>query len=81
MMGDMTAWMVLGLLLIAVLIGAAIYLAVRTGIEDGRRGNSPRSILRERLAAGEISVAEYRERESALADPSPSTPHRDGRDT
>lgn len=80
MMGGMAIWMVLGLLVVAAVIGGAIYLAIRAGVGEGGRADA-KATLRGRLAAGEISAEEYRERTAALGDSSPPTPAGDGRDT
>ena len=65
MMDGMGIMMLIGLLVIAIVIGAAIYIAIRAG---GRADRSPdaRELLQRRLAAGEITTDEYLERESAL---------------
>ena len=80
MMGEMALWMLLGLLVVALVIGVAIYLAVRAGTGGGQSEGSPRAILRERLASGEISAEEYREREAALARQHSRPDRDDGRD-
>lgn len=63
MMGG--GWFVLILILILVLVGVAVALAVGngTGGQDQRRAQD---ILRQRLAAGEISPDEYRQRADLL---------------
>lgn len=81
MMGEMTLWMLLGLLVIAAVIGGAIYLAIRAGVGEHGRAADAKATLRGRLAAGEISTEEYRKRTAALADSAAPTPAGDGRDT
>lgn len=66
MMGDMTLWMLLGLLAVGAVIATAIYLGIRTGVGDAGKGSDALATLRRRLASGEITVAEYREREAAI---------------
>jgi len=80
MMGEMTLWMLVGLLLVALVIAAAVYLAVRAAGDGGGREGGPRATLRRRLASGEISTEEYREREAALDDRSSRPDRGDGRD-
>lgn len=73
-MGGMGIIMLLGLLVIAIVIGAAIYLALRAGGAGPGEVQSPDAVelLRRRLAAGEITTDEYLERESALGDREPA---------
>lgn len=71
MMDFMGVWMLLGLVLVALLLGGAIYLGVRAGVgprrEDRRVGrDDARSELDRRLASGEIDLDDYHERASAL---------------
>lgn len=80
MMGEMTLWMLVGLLLVALVIAAAVYLAVRAAGDRGGREGRPRATLRQRLASGEISTEEYREREAALDDRLSRPDRGDGRD-
>ena len=80
MMGEMALWMLLGLLLVALVIGVAVYLAVRASTGRGHSESRPQTILRERLASGEISAEEYREREAALARQHSRPDRDDGRD-
>jgi uncharacterized membrane protein len=69
MMGGMGLMMLVGLLVVAIVIGVTIYLAVRAGVGSDRLHEpEPRALLERRLAAGEISPEEYFERESALRD-------------
>ena len=65
MMSGMAFAVVVGLLLLAVVVGVAVYL----GVQAAQRPSAPagaRETLQQRLAAGELSVEEYHERESAL---------------
>ena len=65
MMG-MGLWMLLGLLVLLVALGAAAYLGGRAiGLIKPQR-ESARELLDRRLAAGELSSEEYFERESVL---------------
>ncbi len=67
MMGGMGLMMLLGLLVVAVVIGVAIYLAIRAG--GSHLGEpEPLAVLQRRLAAGEITAEDYYERECALRD-------------
>ncbi len=68
MMGGMGLMMLVALLVVAVVVGLAIYLAIRGGVGERLREPEPRDVLERRLAAGEISPEEYFERESALRD-------------
>lgn len=68
MMGGMALMMLVGLLVVALVVGVAIYLAVRTGVGGRMREPDPRELLERRLAGGDISPEEYFERESALRD-------------
>jgi len=69
MMGDMMSWMgvfgLLGLVLLLALIAAGVYLGIRLA-RPGLEKNSGRALLERRLAAGEIEVDEYYEREAVL---------------
>jgi uncharacterized membrane protein len=76
MMGMMGAVMLIGLLLLAILIGVAVYLAIRAAQPRSALPPSPRDRLQERLAAGEITPEEYYERESVLRDGEATTPRR-----
>ncbi|MBA2240062.1 MAG: SHOCT domain-containing protein [Solirubrobacterales bacterium] len=67
MAGWMGAMMLLGVLLLALLIGFAVYLGARAA-STGPKQASAREALRHRLAAGEITPDEYRERASLLSD-------------
>ena len=63
----MGVWMLLGLLIAAVVIGLAVYLAVRAGLGSPRRDtDGARSELDRRFAAGEIDVDEHQRRAEAL---------------
>ncbi len=68
MMGGMGLMMLFGLLVVAVVIGVAIYLAIRAGFGGGLGEPEPREVLQRRLAAGEITAEDYYERECALRD-------------
>ena len=74
MMGFMSLWLLLGLLVILALGGGVAYLAVRSGRPHVPPGDDARTLLDRRLAAGEITTEEYFERESALrsGEPRPS---------
>lgn len=62
-------------LVLRLVLGGAAWLGLRTR-GRGRRegGGSARALLDRRLAAGEIDVEEYFERESALRSAEPVTP-------
>lgn len=66
MMGSMLSFMLLGFVVLAALIGTAVYVAVRAGSAPLEKGPDARTVLRERLADGSISAEEYYERDSAL---------------
>lgn len=68
MMGGMGLMMLIGLVLIAVVIGVAVYLAVRAAQANGPHETTARETLQQRLARGDITPDEYYERESALRD-------------
>ncbi len=68
MMGGMGLMMLVALLIVAIVIGFAIYVAIRAGVGGGIREPEPREVLQRRLAAGEITAEDYYERESALRD-------------
>lgn len=70
--GMMGAMMFVGLLLLAIVIGVAVYLGVRAAQRPGKQEPTARETLQRRLAAGEITPEEYYERESALRDGKPS---------
>lgn len=73
MMGGMVFACVVGLLLLVALIAAAGYAGTRLIRARPKSGvDSARALLERRLAAGEIDVDEYYEREAAL-------PRRDAR--
>ena len=68
-MGEMMgAMMLIGLLLLAIVIGVAVYLGVRAAQRTGKQKPTARETLEHRLAAGEMTPEEYYERESALRD-------------
>jgi uncharacterized membrane protein len=69
MMGGMGAMMLIGLLVLAIVIGLAVYLAVRAA-QATRSESEPTAgeVLQQRLVRGEITSDEYYERESALRD-------------
>lgn len=71
MMGGMGALMLVGLLLVAVVIGVAVYLAVRGAQAWSGREPDALELLRRRLASGELTTEEYYERESALREAQP----------
>ena len=68
MMGGMGIMLLIGLLLLAVVIGVAVYLGTRAARAGGPSEPTAREMLRQRLARGEITTDEYYERESALGD-------------
>jgi uncharacterized membrane protein len=74
MMGSMSAWMLVGLLVLLAVVGAVTYVAVRSGRPRLPPGEDARTLLNRRLAAGEITPEDYFERESALrsSEPRPS---------
>ena len=66
--GMMGAMMLLGVLLLALVIGVAVYLGVRAAHRPGKQELTAHETLQHRLAAGEVSPEEYYERESVLRD-------------
>jgi uncharacterized membrane protein len=52
----------IGALILAGLVAAAVYVGVRGGLGRGRRGDDARQTLDRRFAAGEIDDDEYHER-------------------
>ncbi len=68
-MGDMMSWMsiswLVGLVVVLALIAAGVYLGIRLA-RLGLENDSGRALLDRRLAAGEIDVDEYYEREAVL---------------
>ncbi len=68
MMGGMGVMMLIGLLLLSILIGVAVYLGVRATQTHGSGEPTARETLQQHLARGEITSEEYYERESALRD-------------
>ena len=79
MMGGMGVMMLIGLLVLAILIGVAVYLAVRAAQAGGSREATARETLQQRLASGEITPDEYYERESALREADGGRTRRFGR--
>ena len=65
MMSCMAIFAIVGVLLLLVLIAAGVYLGIRFG-RPGLEKDSGRTLLERRLAAGEIDVDEYYEREAVL---------------
>lgn len=63
--------MLLGLLLLAAVLGAPVYLGVRAAQPRVAQRPTARENLQQRLAAGQITPEEYYERESALRDGDP----------
>jgi uncharacterized membrane protein len=69
MMNSMGIWALLVLLILLAGIAAAVYVGVRAAKGPARsEGDAPRDALRRRLAAGEISLDEFHERDAALRD-------------
>ncbi|MEJ7817252.1 MAG: hypothetical protein WKF49_01115 [Thermoleophilaceae bacterium] len=62
----MTFAFLIGALILAGLLAAAVYVGVRGGLGRGRRGDDARQTLDRRFAAGEIDGDEYHERSAAL---------------
>ena len=62
----MGLWMLVGLLVLLAVLGAAAYVGMRALRRGEPRRESAREVLDRRLAAGELSPEEYFERESAL---------------
>ena len=63
----MGVWMLLGLLIVAIVIGLAVYLAARAGMGSSRRNaDGARGELDRRFAAGDIDADEHRRRAEAL---------------
>ncbi len=62
----MGAMMAVGVLLLAIAIGVAVYLGVRAAHRSGKQERTAHETLQHRLAAGEITPEEYYERESLL---------------
>jgi uncharacterized membrane protein len=64
-------------LVLPLVLGGAAWLGLRTRGRRGREGGgAARALLDRRLAAGEIDVEEYYERESALRSVEPVAPPR-----
>jgi len=76
MMGGMALVALVGLVILAATVGVAVYLGVRAAHQRAFRARGPRDVLQERLAAGELSVDEYHERDSALRDAESSSGRR-----
>lgn len=66
MMDFMGLWMLLGLLVVAAVLGVAVYLAVRGGLGSRERDDDAQALLERRFAAGEIDADEYHERAATL---------------
>lgn len=66
MMGGMAIAVLVGLLALAVGVGVAVYLGVRAVQRSTSGLPSAQETLQHRLAAGELTVDEYHEREAAL---------------
>jgi uncharacterized membrane protein len=66
MMDMMGLGMLFGVLLFAVVVAGAVYVAVRAALPRQPEDPDPGELLRRRLAAGEITAEEYYERESVL---------------
>jgi putative membrane protein len=66
--GWMWLWGTLMMLTWAVIIAAAVWLVIRVNRRDGDRSDTTeaRQILDERLARGEITLDEYRDRREAM---------------
>lgn len=68
-MAGMGVFMLLGVLMVALILGGAVYLAIRIADRAPRqRDPEALDVLQRRLANGDISADEYYERESALRD-------------
>ena len=76
MMGGMGLMMLVGLLVVAIVIGLAVYLAVRAAHGSTSREPDAHELLQRRLASGEITAEEFYERESALRDAQPARQRR-----
>ena len=71
-MGYMMGWMLIGLVVIGFLVVVAAVLTIRylgSKTTGEKRKNTAESILNERLARGEITPDEYRERLNMLHHP------------
>lgn len=68
MMSGMGVMMLIALVLLAIVIGVAVYLGVRAAQTREPRQPTARERLRQRLAEGEMTPEEYYEREAALRD-------------
>jgi uncharacterized membrane protein len=67
MMGWMSLWMLLALIVFVAVVAAAVYVAVQLARGDEEpQMEGAKEVLDRRLASGEISAEEYFERESAL---------------
>ena len=67
MMDLMGLWMLLGLLIVALVIGLAVFVAIRAGQGPSRRtSDGAHAELDRRFAAGDIDAAEHRRRVEAL---------------
>ncbi len=68
MMSGMGAMMLIGLVLVAIVIGVAVYLGARASQTPEPRELTARERLQHRLADSEITPEEYYEREAVLRD-------------
>ena len=72
MMGWMSLWMILGLIVFLAAVAGAVYVGLRlTQGDDDEPG--AQELLERRLASGEISAEEYAQRQSALRGEPPAT--------
>jgi putative membrane protein len=71
MMGWMSLWMVLGLVVLAAVIAAGVYYGRRFLGPEQSRHETPSEVLDRRLAAGEISPEEYSERKAMVGNGEP----------
>jgi uncharacterized membrane protein len=74
MMGSMSLWMVLGLIVFLALVAGAVYLVLQLTTQRDDDDPGGQELLERRLASGEISPQEYAERQAALrGDPPAAT--------
>jgi uncharacterized membrane protein len=72
MMGWMSLWMLLGLVVFLAVVAGAVYLSLQLAQRDDD-GADAQDVLDRRFAAGEIGPQEYAERTAALrGDPPPA---------
>lgn len=64
MMGWMSVWMVIGLVLFLAAVAAAVYVGIQLTQRDDEPGAL--EVLERRLASGEISPQEFAERQATL---------------